>query len=107
METSTVTLTYAPGDPHDLSELKSHLTKILGSENVHTTATQAFGGWNEVIVVLSIGGGVAIKEVASVIRAWIERNKGKKANLSKMEFTGYSAKELKELTNPTDTSRAK
>ena len=105
METSTVTLTYAPGDPHDLSELQSHLNQILGSENVHITSTQAFGGWNEVIVVLSIGGGVAIKEIASVIRAGIERNKAKKANLSKMEFTGYSAKELKELTNPTDTAK--
>lgn len=105
METSAITLTYAPGEPHDLSELKSDLTNILGGENVHITSTQAFGGWNEVIVVLSIGGGVAIKEIASVIRAWIERNKEKKANLSKMEFTGYSAKELKELANSTETSK--
>lgn len=97
MENTILTITTAPGMAPDTSDLEKELRNLLGDDSIHRTESKSFAGWTEIILILSIGGGVAIKEIGAIIRSWIERNKGKKANLDKLEFTGYSAKELKAI----------
>lgn len=104
MNTTILTITCAPDITPEAADLEHQLRELIGKENVHFTESKSFGGWSELIIVLSIGGGVAIKEIGSIVRTWIERHKTKKANLAKMEFTGYSASELKKIVQSSLTS---
>lgn len=97
MESTVIEIAFAPNEHITLNELSDDLKRLIGDQNVHIAEPKAFGGLTEVIVVLSIGGGVAIKEISSIVKTWIDRNRLKKANLSKLEFSGYSAEEIKKI----------
>lgn len=97
MTSTVIEIAFSPNEHIALDELTDNLKELIGSHNVHSAEPKAFAGLSEAIIILSIGGGVAIKEISSIIRSWIDRNKLKKVNLSKLEFSGYSAEEIRKI----------
>lgn len=78
-------------------DMIQELKKIVGDEKVKLTTAKSFTGFDDLIIVLSIGGGVIIKQIGTVLVAWIKRNKDKKVKRSNVEITGYSAKEVSDI----------
>jgi len=79
------------------NDLISEFEAIVGDEKVKSATAKSFTGVDDLIIVLSIGGGVIIKQLGAVLIAWIQKTKDKKIKYSDVEITGYSAKEVTDI----------
>lgn len=94
MENLVVNINGASITKEDLSELENLLDNTEGAELVSITSSNSFNGMEDVIIILSIGGGVAIKQLGAVFIAWINRDKSNKIKYKNFEASGYSSDEI-------------
>ena len=94
MEKLVVNIHGANITKEDLSELEGLLSSTKGSELVSISSSSSFNGMEDVIIILSIGGGVAIKQLGAVFIAWINKDKSNKIKYKNFEASGYSSDEI-------------
>ncbi|KXO86816.1 hypothetical protein AYK86_11860 [Acinetobacter venetianus] len=94
MENLVVNIQDASITKEDLSDLASLLDSTEGTELISINASNSFNGMEDVIIILSIGGGVAIKQLGAIFIAWINKNKNKKIKYKNFEASGYSSDEF-------------
>ncbi len=82
----------------DINILKDELL-LITNDSVMVNKTNSFNGFSDVIIILSIGGGVAIKQIGTIIVNWINRDKTKKIKYKGVEATGYSSDEIINILN--------
>lgn len=67
-------------------------------KDVKVTKAKSFSGLEDVIIMLSIGGGgVVVKQIANIINNYFLKNIKKKVKTKDIEITGYSAKEVMDI----------
>ena len=80
-----------------LENLRQSIANEPNCNLVSLSQTKSFDGLSDLIVILSIGGGVVVKQAANIVVAWINRNKGKNLNYKDIKISGYSAEEVREI----------
>lgn len=97
MESTIVNITSCSATDADTVRLKELLASEFTQEQARLTTSKSFNGMEDVIIILSIGGGVAIKQIANIVIQWLKSDQGKKIKYKSIEVSGYSAKEAKEI----------
>lgn len=97
MENTIVNITSCSVTSADTVRLKKLLASEFTEEQARLTTSKSFNGMGDVIIILSIGGGVAIKQFANIVIQWLKSDQGKKIKYKGVEVSGYSAKEVKDI----------
>ncbi|HCE3247846.1 TPA: hypothetical protein NG581_004539 [Vibrio parahaemolyticus] len=83
-------------------DLEEMLSELLGDEGVTLSSSNSFNGVEDVVLILSIGGGVIFTELAKVIAAWIKKDDNKKVKYKNIEISGYSSDEVLKFIKEND-----
>jgi hypothetical protein len=97
MNTTIVNIQNIEVNSDEIDILKNMLEKHYSPESFKINQAKSFSGMQDIILILSIGGGVAIKQLGNIIVEWINKDKNKKIKYKNIEVSGYSAKEVTEI----------
>ena len=86
----------------DFIELENLLNNLEEMELISISSSNSFNGMEDIIIILSIGGGVAIKQLGVIIVAWINKNKSNKIKYKDIEASGYSSDEIVKIIKELD-----
>lgn len=93
-----VTLEISPATEDDVVELLSTIRALDSEPKIETISSKGFGGTTDVILLISfLGSPYVVKNLATVIIAWIKRNEKKVVTIGKTKISGYSADEVADL----------
>jgi hypothetical protein len=86
---------------YQAEELLAGINAIGGSVSVSQTGSRRLIGTptlrDVILLIAGVGGGATLKQLASVLVAWIRRHENCKLKLGDTEITGYSVSEVQNL----------
>ena len=97
MNTTVINIQSATVDSDDIALLGNMLEQYYPSESFKLSQSKSFNGMEDIIIILSIGGGIAIKQFGNIIVNWINKDKDKKVKYKNIEVSGYSADEVSKI----------
>ena len=77
--------------------LEEEIIHVLTAKNIEHISGKRFNGIEEINYILSIGGGIIISQIASIIKKCIDRNRNKSIKINDIEISGYSEKEVNSI----------
>lgn len=82
----------------EVNEIVSALDGLSDDIEIKVISSKGFVGIDEITLFISaLGGGVLVKQFATIIVVWMKRHEGRKVKLGKLEITGYSVEEVERI----------
>jgi len=81
----------------DIEEIENKIHCIPGIEVKNKNTQKGINGIDNLMYLLSIGGGVVIVELSNLIKNLISKNNCKKVKIDDIEITGFSTDETIDL----------
>lgn len=96
MNTMLINIKKTVLEESEVQELEKELSTVNNC-SFSIEKSSSFDGFQDLIIILSIGGGVAIKQIGEIILAWIKINQSKSIKYKNIEISGFSSEEVAKI----------